>query len=269
MQRNLLSCVAAVAVVGASAAPAGAVDLKMLMSWDKSNAPIYAVAEHFVKIVHSDGAGKVKIVLAGPEVVPPFEQIQPVSSGVFDMLFTHGVYHAGSKGIALVVDAIDLDPFKRRQAGIIDYIDNYYQKHNKLKLISMPTQSFAGYHMYLKEPPTPQGDVAGRKIRGTQSYFGVIKALGGTPVVLPPAQIYTGIEKGVVDGACWPASGMLSMKHYEVAKYAVRPTFGNSNEPILMNLDRWNKLAKQEQQIWRMPDSGSSTSGRGWVRTCT
>jgi TRAP-type C4-dicarboxylate transport system substrate-binding protein len=249
MQRILLSCAAAALAVSAWAHPAGAVDLKLLSSWDKSNAPIWALMEYYVNNVNQAAAGKLKIIPNGPEVVPPFEQIQPVTAGVFDMLFTHGVYHAGSKGIALVVDAIDIDQRKRRDAGINAYVDQYYQKHNKLKLISLPTQSYSGYHMYLREAPTAAGDVAGRKIRGTQSYFGVIKALGGTPVVLPPAQVYSSLEKGVVDGACWPSAGMLSMKHYEVAKFVVRPTFGNSNEPILMNLEKFNKLAKDEQEL--------------------
>jgi len=249
MRRTLVIWAAALTAAACSIGAAGAADLKLLSSWDKSNWPTYAVVDHYVKVVHQDGGGKVKIAISGPEVVPPFEQLQPVSSGVFDMLYTHGVYHAGSKGLALVVDAIDLDPYKRREAGIFDFVDKYYQKHNKLKLVSLPTQSFAGYHMYLKEPLTAQGDVSGRKIRGTQSYHGVIKALGGTPVVLPPAQIYTGIEKGVVDGACWPAAGMLTMKHYEVAKYVLRPTFGNSNVPFFVNVEKWNKLAKAEQDI--------------------
>ena len=77
----------------------------------------------------------------------------------------------------------------------------------------------------------------------------MIRALGGSPVVLPGSQIYSALEKGVVDGACWPAAGMLSMKHYEVAKYRVRPTFGSSNLPVLVNLDAWNKLNDKEKGV--------------------
>lgn len=42
---------------------------------------------------------------------------------------------------------------------------------------------------------------------------------------------------------------MLSMKHYEVAKYKVRPTFGTSTLPLLMNMNSWGKLTKEEQNI--------------------
>ena len=249
MKRVWTPLLAGIALAAAAAGAVEAASLKLLTSWNRNNWPTYAVLEQYLNNVKAIGGDTVKISVSGPEVVPPFEQLQPVASGVFDMLYTHGVYHAGSKGITLVADAIEMDPLKRRKAGVWRFIDQYYQKHNNLKLVALITQSFSGYHMFLKEPLSADGDVAGRKIRGTSSYHGVIRALGGSPVVLPPAQIYTALEKGVVDGACWPAAGMLSMKHYEVAKYRVRPTFGSSNEPILINLDSWNKLNAGEKEV--------------------
>ena len=249
MKRMWTSLLAGAALAVATVGVVEAASLKLLTSWNKNNWPTYAVLQQYLDNVKEIGGDTVTFTISGPEVVPPFEQLQPVASGVFDMLYTHGVYHAGSKGIALVVDTIDMDPLKRRDVGIWDFVDKYYQKHNNLKLVALPAQSFSGYHMFLKEPLSPEGDVKGRKIRGTLSYHGVIRALGGSPVVLPGSQIYSALEKGVVDGACWPAAGMLDLKHYEVAKYRVRPTFGSSNEPILVNLDSWNKLNDKEKGI--------------------
>ena len=249
MKRMWTAPLAGAALAVAMAGAVEAASLKLLTSWNKNNWPTYAVLQQYLDNVKEIGGDTVKISISGPEVVPPFEQLQPVASGVFDMLFTHGVYHAGSKGIALVVDTIDVDPLKRREAGIWDFVDKYYQKHNNLKMVTLPAASFSGYHMFLKEPLSPEGDVKGRKIRGTLSYHGVIRALGGSPVVLPGSQIYSALEKGVVDGACWPAAGMLSMKHFEVAKYRVRPTFGTSNVPVLVNLDSWNKLNDKEKGV--------------------
>ena len=249
MKRMWTSLLAGAALAVATAGVVEAASLKLLTSWNKNNWPTYAVLQQYLDNVKEIGGDTVKISISGPEVVPPFEQLQPAASGVFDMLFTHGIYHAGSKGIALVADTIDIDPLKRREVGIWDFIDKYYQKHNNLKLVTLPAASFSGYHMFLKEPLSPAGDVKGRKIRGTLSYHGVIRALGGSPVVLPGSQIYSALEKGVVDGACWPAAGMLTMKHFEVAKYRVRPTFGSSNVPVLVNLDSWNKLNDKEKGV--------------------
>jgi TRAP-type C4-dicarboxylate transport system substrate-binding protein len=201
-----------------------------------------------VKNVAKIGGDKIKIRISGPEVVPGFQQLQPVKSGVFDVLFTHGVYHMGSKGLAAVVDAMNADPVGKRTSGVWDHLDQFYQKTHGLKLIAQSASSTAGYHIFLKSP-IKGGDWKGRKIRGTQTYHGVIKLFGGEPVVMPGSQVYSALEKGVVDGAAWPAAGMLSMKHFEVAKYKVRPTFGTSTLPILINLAKWKKLTKEEQGI--------------------
>jgi TRAP-type transport system periplasmic protein len=179
--------------------------------------------------------------------VPPFQQIQPVSAGVFDMLFTHGVYHAGSKGLTLVADAIEPDLEKRRSSGVIDFLDKYYQKHNRLTMVGLSIMGTNGYAFVSRDALSPDGDFKGKKIRATQSYFGVIKVLNGTPVVIPGPEVYSALEKGVVDGAAWPASGIYTMKWYEVAKYRLRPSFGTSNEPFLYNVAAWAKLSTQEQ----------------------
>ena len=73
--------------------------------------------------------------------------------------------------------------------------------------------------------------------------------LGASPVVLPGGEVYSALEKGVVDGAAWPASGVLGMRWYEVAKYMLRPSFGLSHYLFLMNLNAWNRLTDAERNI--------------------
>jgi TRAP-type C4-dicarboxylate transport system substrate-binding protein len=182
-------------------------------------------------------------------VVPPFQQLQPVVAGVFDVLYTHGAYHAGSKGLGLAGDAIDIDIKKRRDAGIWSYIDEFYQNTHKLKLLALGTQGTAGYHCYLRRPLSDQNDWKGRKIRGVVSYHGVIRALGGEPVVMPVGEIYSALEKGVVDGSCMPAAGMLANKHFEVAKYRMEPTFGSTNVLFLINMAKWQRLSAEHKQM--------------------
>lgn len=238
--------------VGALALVPGFADaqtkLKLLSSWDRTNFATFEAGLVFADEVKRISAGKVEIDIKGPETVPPFQQLQPVAAGAFDLLFSHGVYHAGSKGLALVADAIEGDPAKRREVGITDYFDKYYQKNQKLAVLGMAVIGQHGYQLVLREALSPAGDFQGKKIRGTQSYFGVIKALGGTPVVLPGGEVYSALEKGVVDGAAWPASGVITMKWHEVAKFRMRPTFGNSTLPIWANMAAWSKLSEADRK---------------------
>ncbi len=257
MQLRVLSGAVLAGLAAIHVAPANAADLKVLASWNKSNWPTYAVLDQYVKNVEKVGAGAVKLNISGPEVVPPFEQLQPVKTGVFDLLFTHGVYHVGSKGLAATLDAVKADPAGLRKSGGWKHVDDFYQKTHGLKVLALVPSSNQGYHIFLKEPLSANGDLKGRKIRGTQTYHGVIRLLGAEPVVLPGSQIYSALEKGVVDGAAWPAAGMLTMKHFEVAKYKIRPTFGTSWLPILANLNSWKKLSDKEKQV--LLDAGQKT----------
>ena len=249
VKRLLTGIAAASLMLTALSLTANAATIKILTSWNKNVWPTYVVLDAFVKNVKKIGGDKIKMRISGPEVVPGFEQLQPVKAGVFDLLFTHGVYHMGSKGLAAIMDAMNADPVGKRTSGVWDHLDKFYQKTHGLKLIAISPNSTKGYHIFLKKPLSSAGDWKGRKIRGTQTYHGVIRLFGGEPVVMPGSQVYSALEKGVVDGAAWPAAGMLSMKHFEVAKHKVRPTFGTSTLPFLMNLKSFNKLSKEKQNI--------------------
>jgi len=248
VERFIRPLVVAAVAVGTSLA-AHAADLRLLSSFNSTQKPTYAVLERYLANVKAIGGNSVRITVAGPEVVPIFEQLQPVSSGTFDMLYTHPVFHAGNGSLALTVDAMDVNPALRRSSGVWDQVDAFYQKKHKLKLVAMMSVSNEGYHLFTKQPLTAAGDLAGRKIRGTPTYFGVIEALGAQPVVLPGSEIYSALQTGVIDGAGWPAAGMVSMRHYEVAKYRLRPTFGAATQPVFVNLERWNKLDAKTKEV--------------------
>lgn len=241
---------AALALGGMTVAtPVAAEDIRILSSFDTSQLPTYTVLQQYMDNVAMIGDGEVTFTVFGPESVPIFEQLAPVSTGVFDALYTHPVFHAGDGGLALTVDAIDVDPIARRASGVWDYVDRFYQETHNLKMVAMMSVSMEGYHLFTKEPLSEAGDLAGRKVRGTPTYFGVIEALGAEPVVLPGSEIYSALQTGIVEGAGWPAAGMVSMKHYEVASYRLRPTFGAATQPVFINLDVWNGLSSDVQDI--------------------
>ena len=248
------------AVAGGLAMPASlgqAQTLRLLSSWAENDRPSYINGVIFQRHVKEVSDGKLTISINGPEAVPPFEQLQPVSAGVFDILYTHGAYHVGSRGLALAADSIDVDLDKRRESGVWRFLDEYYQKTHSLKLLALTTQGTQGYHCYLRRPLSPENDWKGRKIRGVVSYHGVIRALGGEPVVLPMGEVYVGLERGVMDGSCGPAAGMLALRHYEVAKHRLEPTFGIVNVIFAMNGNRWRGLSEQQQK-WLL-DAGQRT----------
>jgi len=218
---------------------ANAQNLRLLASWDSSYAAVSDVLMPFVQKLENDTTAGVKIQIMGPETVPPFEQLDPVARGLFDMLFTNGAYHFNDTAMGMSLDAMSGTAGDLRDGGVFEAVDKGYQEIG-LKLVAV-LFDLNGYHIMLKEPVGDNG-LEGRRVRGTPIYHPAIEALGGSPVVLPGGEIYPALERGVVDGAAWPTVGAVAYKWYEVADYMMLPTFGQVSHMVLMNLDTWNGL---------------------------
>lgn len=245
--RKAVLVFAAMSLMGGVTA-ASAQEFRLLSGWDKNYPVNPVVLDPFMKGVEAASKGRMKFNVSGPETVPPFEQLQPVGSGVFQFLFTHGAYHFGTSPLLTAFEALNADLAAIRAGGVLDFLDKQYQKYG-VKLVALPMTQEGGYHLILRQPIGPSGDLAGRKVRATPTYASVLKLLGASPVALPPGEIYTALEKGVVDGAGWPVLGALNYRWYEVSKFIMRPAFGFVSQPIFMNLAAWNRLSQADKDI--------------------
>jgi TRAP-type transport system periplasmic protein len=241
-------CTGALLILAAATAPAAAAEYRMLTSWDKSNPAVPLLAEGFAKNVEAASKGNIKFVLSGPETVPGFEQLQPVVAGAFHMLFTHGIYHYGQTGLSVGLDAVRGTIEERRSSGLFEALDKDYQKIG-IKVVAVALSAKTGYAFALKAPVGPDGDLKGKKVRGTPAYHPLIRMLGGAPVVLPIPEVYTALEKGVIDGAASPVVGLLGVRWHEVAKYLAQPSFGFTHQLFLMNLATWNRFSDADKKL--------------------
>jgi TRAP-type C4-dicarboxylate transport system substrate-binding protein len=77
-----------------------------------------------------------------------------------------------------------------------------------------------------------------------------IKALGATPVSNPPPEAYSALERGIVEG-CWIPLGMVNaFKLHEVLNYFTVCSTQCGIGAVMMNLDTWNSLPPDIQQIF-------------------
>lgn len=226
---------------------AQALELRMLMSWDESYPGVPQMAERFARKVDEASGGEVTFALTGPDSIPAFEQLLPVSLGIFDVLFTHGGFHLDTTGIGLALDAIDTDPDTLHSSGIWDAVDQAYQKHG-LKLLAIPVAT-SGYQIFLREPLTQTCSLEGRSIRAAPSYKHLVEALGGRAVSLPIGAVHDALGDKTLDGVAWSTMGAQEFKWYEVNRYLMRPTFGVASHLLLMNLDTWQNLPLDLQRL--------------------
>lgn len=246
MQRRSLLASAAAAALAFAAGPgfAQSRELRLLTGWDDRSDVVTRVVVPLMAALEAASSGAFTLRRFGPETIPPFEQLDPVGRGVFDVLFTNGAYHYNQSAVAMAVEAFDVTPQTLRSSGLWDYVDAHYRQFG-VKLIAYLVDP-NGYSLILREPLGPDA-LAGSRIRGTTVYHPLIEALGGAPVVLPASEIYPALERGVVDGAAWPLVGPYGFRWFEVSDYMMRPAFGRVGYPVFVSLDLWNSLGEEQR----------------------
>ena len=227
---------------------ANATELRMLTSYGMNTAFTDNVAVRFNDMVKDASGGATTITLQGPDVVPPLEQLQPVAAGVFDMLYTHGAYHTDTTGVGAAMDAVAVDPAKVRETGIWDLIDKHYNELG-LKVIAIVPLGSSGFQYVLKEPIEGAPSLQGRRLRGSPTYTNITTQLGGAPVLMSSGEVYSAMDRGVIDGAAWGLNGVKDLGWHEVAGYFTKPTFGQTYTYVLMNKAKFDGLDEAERTL--------------------
>src|SRR5262249_943271 len=104
------------------------------------------------------------------------------------------------------------------------------------------------FHIYLNKKPEKL-DFTGLKIRVTPVYKDVVEAMGGTTVTTAPGEVYTALERGVVDGYGWPVSGIFDLGWEKVTKFRLEPAFYSVEVGGLVNNDVWTGLSDAQRKV--------------------
>jgi TRAP-type C4-dicarboxylate transport system substrate-binding protein len=251
MIKKLAVSISGLVLAALSASGMAQSELRLLNSFDNRYPGTSIVVDKYADAVKQRSAGKLTIKTNGPEVVNAFEQFEPVAKGAFDMLFTVQPYHIGTTSVSMGLYALVADPEGWRKNGIYDFLDKEYQRHGLklLGIISSARPGVGAYQAVLKQEISKGGDLKGRKLRGNRLYQPMMENLGASVVTLQGGEVYSAMQKGVIEGVFWPVSGAVDFKWYEQAKFMMRPRFGYSYHFLLMNMARYNKLSPGEQQI--------------------
>lgn len=94
-------------------------------------------------------------------------------------------------------------------------------------------------------------DFKGLKMRTSGTAMAAMyKALGVIPISLSSKEIYTGLQRGTIQGAGSGVSRWRRSKLYEVAPYlTVDPTIPYFSMWLVINQKSWDKLASSDQKI--------------------
>jgi len=204
----------------------------------------------FIEAVNKRAAGRLKIEwLGGPEVMGAFDQIHAIKAGTIDMnLYYPWAYMKSLMPEAEAQGLSELSAWEERKSGLFELWTEIFAKRVNAKYLGR-LHSDVTFHVFCNKKIEKIEDFKGMKIRVMPLYIPFLKALGASPVTMPPPEIYTAMERGVVEGFMWPRVGMVSWGLQEVTKYMILPGVFQMEPATMINLDKWNKIPKDLQDI--------------------
>jgi TRAP-type C4-dicarboxylate transport system substrate-binding protein len=225
--------------------------LKAITAWPK-NASDNKSLNFFLESVEQQVAkkypGELKIqFIGGPEAVKTMDQVQAAQRGMVDIVHTTNAYYVSLLPEADAMKLSDFTPWEERANGAWAYYNDLHEKKLGLYFLGRIGTDLP-FSLYLSKP-IRTADLKGFNIRVSPMYLQLIKGLGGNPVVIPPTEVYTALERNVVDGYCWPTIGIREWGWEKRTKYIVEPGFYSGPHPMVMNLKSWNGLPQKFKDV--------------------
>lgn len=246
-RQMLAATLATPTVLAARDAAAQEVTLRAVSAFQEGTA-FSRPFEAFIARVNEEGRGRVRInFIGGPRAMPPFELGNAIRNGIVDVANVTSAFYEPllPEGASLKLATRDW-PEVRRNGGwaLLNRLHNekvnafFLGKHGD----HMP------FHLYLtREISGP--DLRGLTIRTSPVYRAFFTALGANLVNTAPGEVFTALERNVVQGYGWPAQGIFDLGWHERTRFRVDPSFYRVEVNMLVNLARWNGLRPEQREV--------------------
>jgi TRAP-type mannitol/chloroaromatic compound transport system substrate-binding protein len=260
-RRNFLkSGLAAGVVLPAVAAPAivqaqAPIKWRAQCFWSTSEVT-YKAFEELCARVNKLTNGRLTIEpFSGGAVTGVFESLDAVSAGVLQAQSSWPGYWTG-KEPALSI----LSDFAFAYTDPMQMATWYYERDG----LSLLREAYAKFGVHVvgvtwwgaeslvsKKPIRTIADFKGLKIRSPQGLTAdIFTKIGASPVILPGGEVYSALDKGVVDAADWATVSMNQrMGLFEPAKYSVTIFHSLPVQEFSVNAAAWKALPDELKEI--------------------
>ena len=248
LTRRSLAALAAAVLAPMAAAPALAqqVTLKAVNAFQEGT--YYAKNfEAFVKKVNDEGKGLVQInYLGGPKAIPTMEQGAALRNSVVDLANTTTSFVASVSPESLALNYATVPWAEMRRNGTLDALNKLMME--KGLYYYARTGDGVPYHIYLNKK-IDKADLSGLKIRIAPIYREFFTRLGASVMQVAPGEVYTALDRGVVDGYGWPLLGIFDLGWHEKTKFRVDPGFYNIELGVIFSAKSWNALTAPQRDF--------------------
>lgn len=229
----------------------------------------HKVLEDWAKKMESLTGGDLKVtIFPGGALGKPPHQYDNAVKGITDIAFGLQSYTPGRFPLTSVMEL----PFliSKGETGALvlwklyeKYLHSEYSD-SKILWVFMhgPGQVFT-----TKKEVRTLDDLKGLKLRSPGPVMSeVIQKLGAVPVTMPITEVYTGLERGTVDGVCGPWEIMAPFRLYEQCTYAAEADIYSMTFFVTMNKAKYESLPPDIKKVLdaNIGEAMSSTAGKAY-----
>jgi len=218
-----------------------------------SGLQFYKSAAYFANRVKQMTNGNFVIQMnTGGAIVPPFKEQEAVHKGSLDLCCTSSMYIRG-KFPASVLFGTSFGKFKQHEfmawcesgGGYELWQEMYDRKGYNVHVL--PPYAIYGTETlgWFRKPIRTLDDFKGLKYRTVGEWGEVMQRLGASVMTLPSGELYTALERGVLDATDMSIPSFdRGLGFYEICKYLIFPGVHQTSGPFetLVNKDKWNAL---------------------------
>lgn len=210
----------------------------------------YSQAFDWMKTVEERSQGRIKFnYRGGPEAIPTFEQFSACRRGAVDVCFQPITFLANEAPVVAAISAIEATPKEIHDKGIYAFLRDTVRPLG-VHYVGNVNWTVKSQTIYLTQPITQPGQLKGKTLRGDDSVRGFMQTLGISYTNMPPGDIYTSLERRVIDGFAWAVSkAVLDNAWVEVAKSYIDHPYGAINMGAFISLRTWNALPADLQKV--------------------
>ncbi|MEA1955721.1 MAG: substrate-binding domain-containing protein [Campylobacterota bacterium] len=236
--------------------------IKLATSWP-AHFPIMGTGvDNFAKRVNDISGGSLEIKIYPKNVlVPALAVFDATSSGQIDAFHSGPYYWKGKNsafslysGIPFGFTAEEINSWMLYGGGL-ELWREQYAKYNLHPFMGGNTNIQMGG--WFRKPIKSLEDMQGLKMRIPGLGGEVFAKMGVNPILLPAGEIYTSLERGVIDATEWVGPALdIKMGFYKVAPYY----YSGWHEPgsileLTFNKHSWSKLGFEHQAMIEVASS--------------
>lgn len=207
----------------------------------------------WAKKIEEESGGRLKIdIYPSATLSKPDVTYDAVAKGTVDMGVQVQGYINGRFPLTQIAELPGLSNSAAQMSCMLQtlYEDGVISsEYDDTHLLFMIGSEPATLHTIDKPIRTP-ADLKGMRIRRPSAIGGdIIEAAGGAPVGLPATDLYTSLQRGVIDGMAFPWSPTGSFKLTDIVNTHTNMPFYSSALVVTMNQDKYNDLPDDLKKI--------------------